>query len=96
MLNCKQFSIVRGESRYGQVRKEEKEGSEEEDDQEEGEEKKEEEVASNFWSTETHGRELGDELPSVFLFSPRCFFYLVSSVWLSVAGGRGAELMYCS
>ncbi len=94
MLNCKQFSIVRGESRYGQVRKEEKEGSKEEDDQEEGEEK-EEEVTSNFWSTETHGREVGSELPSVFLFA--CLiFYLVSSAGLSAAGGRGAELMYCS
>ncbi len=83
MLNCKQFSITREESRYGQVREEEKEGSEEEDDQEEGEEKKEEEVTSNFWSTETHGRELGNGFPFVFLFCP-----FILSIWFLPFGCR--------
>ena len=75
MLNCKQFSITREESRYGQVRKEEKEGSEEEDDQEEGEEK-EEEVTSNFWSTETPRKGARQRVP--FRFSFCLFIFLFS------------------
>ena len=73
MLNCKQFSITREESRYGQVREEEKEGSEEEDHQEEGEEEKEEEVTSNFWSTETPRKGARQRVPFRFSFLPVYF-----------------------
>ena len=82
MLNCKQFSIVREESRYGQVRKEEKEGSKEEDDQEEGEEK-EEEVTSNFWSTETPRKGARQRVPFRFSF---CLF--IFSIWFFLLGCR--------
>ena len=83
MLNCKQFSIAREESRYGQVREEEKEGSKEEDDQEEGEEK-EEEVTSNFWSTETPRKGARQRVPFRFSF---CLFIFLFSFFRWIVGG---------